>query len=48
MDNIKNIIIIIIILLLINEIFFSECKSNQNNKLIPLNFDPAKINPASL
>jgi hypothetical protein len=53
MDNIKNIIIIIIIILLINELFFSECKSNQTNKLIlshriPSNFDPAKINPTSL
>lgn len=47
MDNIKNTIIIIIVLLLINEIFFSEC-THQKTKLIPLNFDPAKINPASL
>ena len=46
MDIIKNIIIIVIVLLLINEMFFSEHKSN--NKSIPKNFDPAKVNPASL
>ena len=48
MDTIKNIIIIIIIVLLINEIFFSKCNSKEKIRLIPHDFDPAKINPASL
>ena len=48
MDTIKNIIIIIIIVLLINELFFSECNAKGKVKLIPIDFDPAKINPASL
>jgi hypothetical protein len=44
MDIIKIIIVIIITLLLINEFSLS----NNNKKSIPINFDPAKINPASL
>ena len=45
MDYIKNIIILIVVLLLLNEILFSNCDAP---KLIPHDFDPAKVNPASL
>ena len=49
MDTIKIIIVFIIIIILLNEIYMSSCELSINNiKKIRPDFDPAKINPASL